>query len=346
MTIKFLRFYLLLLPTLLWSQDNLDIKVDNRMEALSIFYTLATADTLDIKPTPSTYYRDVKLYFEPYKNHESLNWYRNLDTWDGYDMASLGLFLSKQHPFTIAVKPEVNYIRSSSHETFLYHFNKFYADTDMHSFINKHKKLYESVCKNAKDAVLASGILNHIQSFYGTTVESRFVIYLDLLNNLGSNAINSDDPGFINNRMFRLAYLNDESKHLTDESPVLFTPYINVVTHEISHLFLKEFIPKYRKRLYKIRQLFLTTSNGEVLNENEWENELDELLVRVYTARILAQKFGYEKGIEEINNQAKHFKLAKPLYEFFETYISNRSLYKEVNMFYPEIVTFLENYNE
>ncbi|WP_417357555.1 DUF4932 domain-containing protein [Flavobacterium sp.] len=346
MTINFFRFYLLLLPTLLWAQDNLDIKVDPRMEALSIFYTLATADTLDIKPTPSTYYRDVKLYFEPYKNHESLNWYRNLDAWDGYDMASLGLFLSVQYPFTITIEPEVKYIRSSPPETFLYHFNKFYKDTDMYSFINKHKKLYQSVCQSTEDIVTTSGILNNIQSYYGTTVESKFVIYLDLLNNLGSNAISSNDPHFIKERMFRLAYLNDESKNLTDESPVLFTPYINVVTHEISHLFLKEFIPKYRQRLYKIRHLFLTTSSGEVLNESVWENELDELLVRVCTAHILAQKFGNEKGIEEINNQAKHFKLAKPLYDFFNSYLSNRTSFKEIDTFYPEIVQFLENYKQ
>lgn len=64
-------FFIVLFHTL-QAQNNLAVKIDDRMEALSIFYTLATADTLDVKPAPSIYYKDVKTYFEPYKNHASL----------------------------------------------------------------------------------------------------------------------------------------------------------------------------------------------------------------------------------------------------------------------------------
>ena len=230
--------------------------------------------------------------------------------------------------------------------TFLQHFNAFYKECKVNKFIEKHKRLYESVCQNAKDTVKTSGILDKIQTFYGTSTNGRFVIYVDLLNNLGNNAIPTADDSFKNDRIFRLAYLSDVHKKLSDESPVLFSPHLNVVTHEISHLFLKGFIPEYYQDLYKIRDLFLTTSEGKKLDESGWENELDELLVRVCTACILAQKFGKDKGDEEIENQSRYFKLAKPLYDFFNTYISNRATYKEINDFYPEIVQFLKDYDK
>ncbi|MCG2432217.1 DUF4932 domain-containing protein [Aequorivita xiaoshiensis] len=328
------------------AQENLDVKVDHRMEALSIFYTLATVDTMDIKPTPSNYYKDFKTYFEPYKNHKALNWYRNLESWDGYDIASLGLFLSEDYPFEIKIKPEVNYIRSTSKDTFLYHFNEFYKDCKVKKFIKKHKKLYKSVCETAKDSVKKSGILNEIQSFYGKSAEGKFVIYIDLLNNMGNNAIPSNNVNFKDNRMFRLAYLNDEDKNHTDESPVIFIPYLNVVTHEISHLFVQDFLQNYKNDLSKIKTLFLTTSKGEKLDESKWENELDELIVRVCTARILEQKFGKEEGLKEIENQSQHFKLAIPLYDFFENYILNRDKYKSIADFYPKIMEYLKTYEE
>lgn len=326
----------------LQAQNNLAVKIDDRMEALSIFYTLATADTLDVKPTPSTYYKDVKTYFEPYKNHASLNWYRNLENWDGYDMASLGLFLSDKYPFTVKIKPETNYIRSTGIEEFLLHFNAFYQECHVKKFILDHKKQYQSICKTANDFVQSSGILKEINRFYGQTKKGKFVIYIDVLNNLGNNAIPSDDKQFEGNRMFRLAYLNDTAKNLTDESPVQFTPYLNVVIHEISHLFLERFVKEYHNDLFEIRNLFLTTAKGEKLKESAWENEADELIVRVCTAKIIAQKSGEEAGLKEIENQAKHFKQALPLYHFFDAYSSDRKQYKTIQAFYPELLNFLQ----
>ncbi|WP_339918096.1 DUF4932 domain-containing protein [Yeosuana marina] len=347
MKLKFILFALFItLFNTLRAQDNLNVKVDHRMEALSIFYTLATVDTMDIKPTPSNYYKDFKTFFERYKNHKSLNWYRNLNQWDGYDIASLGVFLSNKYPFEIEIKLEKNYIISSSKDTFLYHFNKFYKDCKVKKFIRKHKKMYASVCERAKNSIEESGILKEIQTFYGKSTDSKFVIYLDLLNNMGNNAISSNDIKFKGNRMFRLAYLNDESKNLTDESPIVFTPYLNVVTHEISHLYVQDFLQVNVKGLSEIKNLFLTASKGEKLDKSQWKNELDELIVRVCTAKILEQKFGKEEGLKEIDNQSRYYRLAKPLYGFFETYSLNRNNYKTIKDFYPKILEYLKNYNE
>ena len=66
-----------------------------------------------------------------------------------------------------------------------------------------------------------------------------------------------------------------------------FIPLSNVVIHEISHLFVNDFIPKNKERLSIKKKLFLITSKNEVLKENEWENELDELIVRVCVSKIL-----------------------------------------------------------
>jgi len=344
MTIKsLLKCILVLIITIQtkgsYGQKIFSIKTDPRIEALSIFYTLATADTLDTKPTPSTYYRDVKAYFKKYNDHPSLNWYRKLKNWDGPDMASLGLFLSEEHPFKLLSKPEVNYVRNAPLDTFLFRFNNFYKDCQVSNFIKKHRLEYNRINKKGELYIQKSKILNNVDSFYRTKRIGEYVIYTDILCNHGSNAISSNEKEFAGKIMAKAGYIEDKTKKLTNDSSVNFEPALNVVAHECSHIYLKNFINNYHDRLFKIKDNFLTTAKGKKLPDEQWKNEVDELLVRTCVAKILAQKFGKESGEAEISNQAKHFKWANDLYLFMDNYTSR---YKSIEDFYPELISFLE----
>ena len=164
----------------------------------------------------------------------------------------------------------------------------------------------------------------------------------DILNNLGNNAIEINDIKYENKKIFKLAYLNDKNGIQTNESEVKFIPLSNVVIHEISHLFLNDFIPKNIEKLSIKKSLFLTTSKNEVLGEKEWKNELDELIVRVCVSKILGQKFGAERELIEIADQSKHYKYFKEMNVFFNNYSQNRTKYKSITEFYPEIIKFIE----
>ena len=334
---------LILLTHLSFGQKIFSIQTDPRIEALSIFYTLATADTLDTKPTPSTYYRDVKTYFEDYKDHPSLNWYRKLSNWDGPDMASLGLFLSQSYPFKLQIQPEVTYIRNSPIDTFLNHFNTFYNDSQAAKFITTKQKEYQQINRNAESYIQKSGILNDVISFYKSTQTGTFIIYPDILCNHGSNAIASNNEKFTGMIISKVGYIEDKAKNLTDNDKVDFKPAVNVVAHESSHIYLNRFVKQYHDRLFKIKDKFLVLTNGKKLTEDRWENEVDELLVRASVAKILAQKFGKETGDSEISNQAKHFKWANELYLLLDKYTQNRDRYKSIEDFYPEMILLFES---
>lgn len=324
-----------------YGQTSFKVKIDSRFEAISLFYTLATADTLDIKPTPSTYYGDVKNYFASCKLNPSLNWYRKLEKWDGFDVASLGIYLS-DYPFRLSRKLETNYIKSAPIDTFLHHLNNFYKECNVKDFLAKNKGEYQRIVTHAQDTILKSKILEDVSIFFGHPQRGEFVIYLDLLNNLGSNAIPITDSEFRGKRLNRIAFLSDSSSHLTDRDPVTFNPYLNVIAHESSHNFVGDFIPRYEQRLYAIRNLFLTTTKGIVLKDSEWKNELDELIVRVCVAKVLEKRDGKNAGMAEISNQARHYRLAQPLYGFFNKYVMRRSQYKKIEQFYPELIAYLE----
>lgn len=325
-----------------FAQKNVNVKIDNRIEAVTIFYTLATRDTLDRKPTPSTYYKDFNNYFEKYKNHKSLNWYRNLDTWDGYDLSIIGLFLNNEYPFKIEIPYTGTQLRSSNITTFLAKFNEFYKDCEVENFIKTHKKEYAKIAAFAKKSIVESDVLNDVKKFYNKPSNGEILIFADILNNLGNNAIEIDDKRFNGKKIFKLAYLQDENLIQTNETKIKFIPLSNVVIHEISHLYVNDFIPKYEERLSSKKDLFLTTSKNELLKEKEWKNELDELIVRVCVSKILGKKFGEERESKEVQNQSRHYKHFKELNIFFNNYTENRYKYKTITEFYPEILKYIE----
>jgi hypothetical protein len=337
----------LLITSYCYGQKTPDItvKVDPRFEAISIFFTLSTMDTLDVKPAPSVYFKKVKAHYKYFEDHPSVKWYRDLESWDGYEISSLGFFLSEQPPFVVEKKTVNNYVRSTNQQLFLEKLNAFTIDFKTMYFVKGQQPLYSKVCKDVKDSILKSKIINYTEQFYGNNRLKKFVVVLDMLNNHGSNVIPLPFPQFSDQCVIRLGYHKAKNVVLTDDSPVNYPSHQNVIAHEISHIYMNEFIPAYRERLSKIKNLFLIPVGGKKLADENWENECDELLVRTCTAQILADKFGAAYGRKEIENQAKHYKAALPLYQFFEKYTANRKKYKTINMFYPELIAYLEELN-
>ncbi|GAA4773596.1 MULTISPECIES: DUF4932 domain-containing protein [Flavobacterium] len=326
-----------------FSQKSLEVRIDKRVEAITIFYTLATRDTLDVKPTPSSYYKDFDSYFEKYKNHESLNWYRNLEKWDAYDVSSLGLYLSDKYPFKLVIPYNETHLKSSELYTFLSHLNKFYKECEVEQFIKNHKNDYLKIETSIKKSIEENDILLDVKKFYNKPTKHKLIVLPDLLNAIINNAIVINDKKYSNYRFIKLAYLKNKNIAQTNETEVNFIPLPNVVIHEISHLFVQDFIPKYIEQLSLKKNLFLTTSDDKILNEKEWKNELDELIVRTCVAKILGIKFGIEKEQKEIENQAKHYKHIKALNNFFDNYTKNREKYSSITFFYPEIIKFFED---
>ena len=325
-----------------FSQKKISMKIDKRIEAITIFYTLATSDTLDEKPTPSKYYKDFDEYFEKYKNHESLNWYRNLDKWDAWDLSSIGLYLSKKYPFKIEIPYNGTQLKSSEMTTFLIKFNQFYEDCRVEKFLKTHKKEYKTTIKYTEKSIIESNVLKDVEKFFNKQAKGELIIFADILNGIGNNAITITDKEYQDTKIIKLAYLKDSNVIQTNETEVKFIPLYNVVAHEVSHLFVSDFIAKYKERLSGKKNLFLTTSNNETLKESEWENELDELIVRVCVSKLLGEKFGTQREMKEIENQSKHYKYFKELNLFFNKYTENRTKYKSITEFYPEILNFIE----
>lgn len=321
------------------------VKIDSRFEALSIFYFLAIKDSLDApdQPSPSVYYKAVKEHFAPFNAHPALMWYRNLSIWDGYDLPSLGFFLSDTPGLKLVMKPENSYVKDTTTLPLLLdQVNRFYKDSRASEFMQQQKPLYEKVAADGKAAIVGSGILRDVQAFYGNHTVKQVMIFPDLLNNLGNNAIPFHDGKYKDACVIRLAYISDSSAHLTDDSMVRFNPLLNVIAHECSHVFLKDFLQHYHDRLFAVRRIFLESAKGEKFADKEWENEVEELLVRASVAQILAARNGVAAGERESTGQARRYKHMIGLYELLGKYSRERDKYQSISSFYPQVMDWFE----
>jgi len=158
-----------------------------------------------------------------------------------------------------------------------------------------------------------------------------------MLNNQGNNAISTK----ANELAMHPTYLNPQNSIFTNDSVVNFMIHEDVIACEASHIYLKSFRKQYNEQLEQIKSIFLTTTKGEKLKENQWENEFEALFVRTCVVKILEKKYGNEKGKVEIDNQAKHFKLAASFYTIFDQYMDTRLKYPNITAFYPKITGYL-----
>ncbi|PSL44659.1 uncharacterized protein DUF4932 [Chitinophaga niastensis] len=331
----------------LQAQDHIavDVKIDPRFEALSIFYFLALKDSLDAdeRPSPSVYYKAVKQHFGPYDAHPALMWYRKLSNWDGYDMPSLGIFLSDTPVLKPVAKMEFSYVKNGTTlQVLLDKVNTFYKDSRAGEFMQEQKGRYKKVEADGKAAIVNSGILRDVQAFYGNHQVKRVVIFPDLLNNIGNNAIPLQDGKYKEACMMRIGYITDSTDNLTDDSMVRFSPPLNVIAHECSHVFLHDFLVRYRSRLFAVRRIFLESADGEKYEEQEWENEMEELLVRACVAGILARRDGVVAGEMECSGQARKYRYMPGLYELLGKYAAERNKYHTIQEFYPRIMAWFE----
>lgn len=162
-------------------KPKLTVKIDPRFENISIFYFLATLDTVDIKPTPSIYFKNVESHFAGFRDHASVKWYRDLETWDGFDLPSLGYYLSDSAPFEIKLPYKAHYLRSSEQAQFLQALNTFTKDFNTKAFLRKSQPLYLEVTRKVENQIQETGILTSLKDFYGNDEMKEVVLYLDLL---------------------------------------------------------------------------------------------------------------------------------------------------------------------
>ena len=320
----------------------LNAKVDERCELLSTILRLAGAEEYVTHEIP-IYVDNLDKYFEPYKNHEIVDYckmYRE-NYGIGYD-APMSLAIHLQIiDGKISLIPNVkeNSLDSRWNKDYLTRFiellNDFYTTTKFHDFFIQQSDFVEKVEQTATEYFKKIN-MEWYQQFFGEIPEGTFNLVISL-----SNGNNNYGP--------KVSYLDGkEDLYSITICAIdsLNNPYfsdrwaLNLIIHEFCHSFCNPLIfenyDKMKKKadeLYKIKQ--------DVFNRQAYgdsQTMLCEILVRSCVIKYMAEHFPIDPERYFSNEKSNGFIWIKELYNSLLNYEQNRDKYPTLKSYMPEIV--------
>lgn len=309
------------------TENTISIAIDDRVELLRVAYFLAIEDSIDanIRPCKTDFY---KTHFEPYKkyvNHPLVQKIGTGDEWNA-DLPSIALCLDKD------LKPKDSLNLKELSEQFGWYGKN--IDSLSKLLIDFKKTIafktdYNVDFKSFEDSIISNRITKKLNDFYRTDKKTTLKILFDPLNRITSKAITfTNNPE--NERLFLITYLCDNPNDSFKELQLKWNnDYRRIIIHENSHIYTDKLFRKYYDKTFD------SLVNQEKFKEEF--NDIDEIIVRGITAKILELNYGPEVGEYEINIQPEKSKI---VYDYLDKYIGNDKM--KFERAYREIIEELK----
>ena len=333
---------LLVVSSFIFAQEiELKVKVDERCELLSTVFRLAGAEEYVTHAIP-VYVDSLDKYFEPYKNHEILEYckaYRE-NYGVGYD-APMSLAVHLQIvDGKISLIPNVkeNSLENRWNKDYLPRFiellNDFYTATKFHDFFVGQSDFVEKVEQTATEYFKKID-MEWFKKFFGEVPEGNFNLIISLSN--GNNNYGASVE-YLDGKEDLYSIIICAINSLNN--PFFGDWALNLVIHEFCHSFCNPLIidnyDKMKKKadeFYKIKQ--------DVLSKQAYVNSqtmLHEILVRASVIKYMADHYPTNPEKYFSNEKNKGFIWIEELYNSLLNYEQNRVKYPTLKSYMPEIV--------
>ena len=336
---------LLVASSFVFAQKNeLKAKVDERCELISTVFRLAEAK--EYMPTEyadfSVFTDSVSKYFEPYKNHELIEYCKicRKKYGVGYD-APMSLAVHLQIvDGKISLIPNVkeNSLESPWNRKNLPRFiellNDFYIETNFHDFFQK-QTIKEKV------EIAATGYFQKIdmewfKNFFGEVPKGSFNLVISLSN--GGNCY-GPKVSYIDNTedLYSILICGKD----TLGNPVFEDNWaLELIIHEFCHSFCNPLIMENYPNMKKKAKGFFKIKKG-ILQEQAYSNPqimLYEILVRASVIKYFSDHSQIDTKRYFSKEKNNGFMWIEELYNSFDKYEQNREKYPTLRSFMPEIV--------
>jgi len=314
-------------PDLEITKTTTSIYIDDRVELFRVAYFLAIEDSIDqsLRPCKTDYY---ETNFEPYKKHKDhplVQKIREGDIWSA-DLPTLALCLDDN----LLPKDDLDIYRLSNQ------YGWYGENLDSLSILLKDfrrtinfKNEYNISFKNFRDSLESNEISKKLNTFYRTKEETYLKILFDPLNRITNKAITfTNNPE--NERLFLITYLCDEPNDSIKKLELKWNKdYRRIVIHENSHLYTDALYSKYYDK-----ELDSLVKQSKFQDQN---TNIDELIVKGLTAKILKLNYGNSINAEETNRIPETSKI---VYEQLNNYLKDEEM--EFEEMYQEIIQVMK----
>ena len=342
-----------LFPLLLYgSQSKISVKIDPRVELMSIAFRLAGATEYSSKDNPA-YIKDIEEHFKTYENDTLIRYVKYLRdrTLIGYD-AVMTMAISLQGKGGEYTLPSTDKAIGLLYDNtgrwnkwnapeFIRLFNEFYIKSDFDSFFKSHKKYYNAlVHKFNKEINLDS---RWFSGFYGIDTGDKFHVIIAPSCGRSNYGPHTYDESGVKNVYAVISVYNFEE----DGSPT-FLHQGEIVIHEINHSYINPLteltgiVSQLKYSGGKIMEVV-----GEDMKMQAYDNfrtVINESLVRAAVIRYMKNKAFPSEDIENeiISQKSLAYYWIEGLDSLYEEYDNHRDKYPDMQSFYPHIKDYFE----
>ncbi len=303
--------------------------INKQIELLRIAYVLALKDSIPeiYLPCKNDYY---KKQIEPYlgfDQHPLVQTIRNGEVWSG-DLPVLALAFDAD--FNIREGLDTAYLN--------YNYEWYGKNLDsVATLLADFKKeiQYQHSIKpdftNFIDSIKTNQISQKLNAFFRTTNTSQLKIYFDPLNNITNKAITflNDDK---DNRHFLIGYFCDHPDTTSQQLQLEWDEdYRRIAIHENAHLYTDRLLDKYYDE--ELKKLIQQEKHKETYTN------IDEIIVRGLTSKIIGHYYGENHGKEDIQNQPPASKI---IYTLLDNYLETPEM--EFEDIYKEFIVHLKSH--
>ncbi|WP_452225005.1 hypothetical protein [Lacinutrix chionoecetis] len=307
--------------------DTIAIDINRNVLLFRLAYNLAIEDSIDIKyrSCQNDFYKANVVAYKKYSNHPFVKKIRNGDIWSG-DLPVIALAFNKE------LKP----LKTIDKSYLVEHYEWYGEHLDSVGMLMKQfkkdinfKLVGDINFKPFKDSLNANKIGDKLQLFFRTKEQPKLNIVFDPLNNITNKAVTFLE-GNKNERTFLIGSFCKHPDSVSNKLSIDWdTDYRRIIIHENSHLYTDELFKKYYDKTL-----------DSLVNQKKFAKEyrdIDEIIVRGITAKILKENYGIKVGKEEIENQPEKSRI---VFDYLSKYESNPAM--DFETAYQEIIRNLK----
>jgi hypothetical protein len=332
--------------------SGITVRVDPRVELLSIVFRLAGNPEYNRPNSASPYADAVEEWFGPFRDHPAVVMARALRNRDSvsYDaVMSMAIHLTdarglaERIPFDTPPERLDGRWRAEAAREFVEKLRDFVAETRFQDFVAEHQVRYEVSAARLRTLVHERAYVAWLDSFFGARRSAAFIAIPGLL--LGGNCYGAGirfPDGTEEITPIIGAWSFDD-----DGMPRYDSNLIETFVHELVHSYTNPLIDAFWEKLEPSGTHIFPTCR-EIMESQAygtWRTVLYESLVRACTVRFLLDTEGNMAGLKAIrHHEQRGFLWVKPLAELLFEYTRDRDRYPTMMRFMPRIVAFFDDY--
>jgi len=328
---------------------SIKIEVDPRVELVGIVFRLAGNYEYN-QGRIRSYVRDIERQFGDFDNHRAVKLAARLRSTRR---------MSCDGPMSLAVYIDRDFRPRKSFEQwpwgldgrwkkqetaeFLEQLRQFAAETKFNEFYEAHSELYEKGIRSCRAVMEQYDLQTWLADFFGAEEMGDMKLVLGFLNGPNNYGVRFTD-GKTNEKYATIGMPLPDA----DGNPVFSPRKLEIVAHEFCHSFANPVVEKYMEQLRPAGEKLYAAKAPlmQRIGYQNWRSLMYESAVRASVACYIRNSFEPEYLQNYLDKETVNgFVWTKELSNLLGTYEANRNKYPTFESFFPEIVTFLNEYS-